>query len=158
MYLSVDSPNFDPHYIIINNKTKNNIMNNSDFLRIYYSDEYMTTNGLFISFKLKNIIIDKYFNKIKCHIDKSDFNKNVINQLLRIEKNILNKMTEQYSEPVYRIEEQLKQNYIKIFPSETMELRKYNNLNFLLKISGIWSTDIHKKYGLTFRFFIVEDN
>ena len=65
MFLSVDTDNFDPLNIIISNKTKNNIMNNSDFLRICYSDEDMYTNGLYISFKLNKITIEKYFDKIK---------------------------------------------------------------------------------------------
>ena len=64
MFLSINSGDFNPHYIIISEKTKNNIMAGSDFYRLIFSDEYVSTNGLFINFDLKDINIEKYFNKI----------------------------------------------------------------------------------------------
>ena len=54
----------------ITDKTKNNILTGGDFYRIYYSDQYFTSNGLFIIFSLKNVKIERYFNKIKCIFDK----------------------------------------------------------------------------------------
>jgi hypothetical protein len=155
MFLSVDTDNFDPLNIIISNKTKNNIMNNSDFLRICYSDEDMYTNGLYISFKLNKITIEKYFDKIKCNYQKCKKNDEIIDKILNIEKNILKKVCINNNIPIYRIEEQLKNNFIKIFPSTYQNLGSFNELHFLLKISGIWSTDSIKKRGLTFRFFII---
>ena len=65
MFLSIKTTDFNPHHIIISEKTKNNIMVGSDFHRLIFSDELVSTNGLFINFKLKNINIEKYFNKIK---------------------------------------------------------------------------------------------
>ena len=32
MYLSINHKNFNPYYIIIGDKTKNNVMNSSDFI------------------------------------------------------------------------------------------------------------------------------
>lgn len=155
MILSINASNFNSHNLIINNKTKNNIMNNSDFLRVYYSDQHMSTNGVFVCFSLNNINIEKYFNKIKCIYEKSDKNKETIQEILRIEKKILNKLTNSLNTPVYRIEEQLLNYFIKIFSNDEIKLGYYKKIKFVLKISGIWSTDIHKKYGLTFRFFII---
>ena len=66
MFLSIGTCNFDPHHIIISERTKNNIMIGSDFHRIIFCDELIATNGLFINFTLNNIFIEKYFNKIKC--------------------------------------------------------------------------------------------
>ena len=48
MFLTINTTQFNPNYIIINNKTKNNIMNNSDFFRILYSDDTISINGIFI--------------------------------------------------------------------------------------------------------------
>ena len=153
----MDASQLNPNYIIINSKTKNNIMANSDFWRIYYSDENVSFNGVYIKFKLKDIMIDKYFSKIKCCFKDNEQNKHTINKLLKIEKIILNKMINTNNCATYRIEEQLNQYFIKIFPTGSIKLGKYDEITFLLKISGLWSTDIQKKYGLTFRFFIVEN-
>ena len=43
----------------------------SDFHRLIFSDEVYSTNGIYINFTLKNITIEKYFNKIKCIFEKS---------------------------------------------------------------------------------------
>ena len=45
MYLTIKANEFAQNNILINNKTKNNIMNNSDFFRILYSDDKITFNG-----------------------------------------------------------------------------------------------------------------
>jgi hypothetical protein len=155
MLLTIDSEKFISHNIIINYKIKNNILNNSDFYRIFYSDEYMTTNGIFINFSLSNIYIEKYFNKIKCSFSKD--NDKVVNSLLKIEKTILNKLNVDYN-PDYRIEDQLNQYFIKIFHDNYIQLGEYDKLNFIMKISGIWSSDNNKNYGLTFRFYISNNN
>ena len=57
MFLSIKTTDFNPHHVIISEKTKNNIMAGSDFHRLIFSDELVSTNGLFINFKLKNINI-----------------------------------------------------------------------------------------------------
>ena len=56
---------FNPHNIIISEKTRNNVMVGSDFHRLIFSDEYCSSSGIFITFSLENVTIDKYFNKIK---------------------------------------------------------------------------------------------
>ena len=66
MNLAIKTNEFDPHNIIISDKTKNNVMTESDFYRLIWSNEYCSTNGIFIYFNLKNVRIEKYFNKIKC--------------------------------------------------------------------------------------------
>ena len=50
--------------------------------------------------------------------------------------------------------EQLQQYFIKLYGNDSLELKKYKKINFLLKISGIWDSDETKDFGLTFRFFI----
>ena len=48
MHLVIKPDQYEVNNIMISDKTKNNIMNNSDFYRIYFSDEYITFNGLSI--------------------------------------------------------------------------------------------------------------
>ena len=55
--------------------------------------------------------------------------------------------------PVYRLSEQLDNNFIKIFQSDNYKNYKNENINLLLKISGVWSNE--KQYGITFRLFFI---
>ena len=65
MLLSLTPHQFSMNNIIISDKTKNNILENGDFYRIYYSDNNASFNGIYLQFKLKKVIIEPYFNKIK---------------------------------------------------------------------------------------------
>jgi hypothetical protein len=152
MYSSIDYINFDKHFIMLSGKTKNNIMENSDFYRVYYSDEFHNSNGLFLFFTLKNINLTKYFNKLKCSFDKRK-NAHIIHSFTFIEREILQLCPNKKTKSVNRIGEQLENGFIKIF-AETPHVSLGNSpsCNFLLKISGIWNND--KKHGLTFRFYI----
>ena len=57
MYLVQNYKEFDKHFIMLSNKTRNNVMDNSDFYRIYYSDENINSNGLYLFFELKNVVL-----------------------------------------------------------------------------------------------------
>ena len=45
---------------------KNNIMIDGNFIRILYSNENMTLNGIYLFVNLKDIFFEKYYNKYKC--------------------------------------------------------------------------------------------
>lgn len=152
MFLAIKPPQFNIHHIMLSEKTKNNVMEGGDFFRLYYSDTICNSNGLFIYFNFKNVIIDKYFNKIKC-IFEENINKETIQQLKQIEKQIINYSQIKQKDPIFRIEEQLNHNFIKIFTENNIEYGKNKNINIVLKISGIWNN--YSSCGLTFRFYIV---
>jgi|TARA_R110002074_G_C12397571_1_gene653855 hypothetical protein len=149
MLLSLTPEQFEENNIIFSEKTKNTILANGDFYRIYYSDKNMSLNGIFINFKLKRVLIEPYFNKVKCTFDYNS-NTVVINYLKNIEKKILGSLNNN-NKNVYRIEEQLSNNFIKIFSELDQYKKKFDELNILLKISGIWHNK--NEYGITFRFF-----
>lgn len=149
MLLSLTPEQFEENNIILSDKTKNTILTNGDFYRIYYSDKNMSLNGIFISFKLKKVLIEPYFNKVKCTFDYHS-NEMIIHQLKNIEKKILNSINNN-TQKVYRIEEQLSNNFIKIFSELDQPKKKLDDVNILLKISGIWHNK--NEYGITFRFF-----
>jgi hypothetical protein len=157
MYLTIKSNEFDPHYILINNKTKNNIMNNSDFFRILYSDQYITINGIYVHFVLQNIHIEKYFNKVKCCFFNNQYNNKSISDIVNIESIALEKIKNTLPgyTPIYRMKEQLQQYFIKIFNENHIRLGSHEKIIFILKISGIWANDNNKTYGITFRFYII---
>ena len=155
MILTMNIDDFNKNNVIINEKIKNKVLNSSDFYRIIYSDEFSSTSGIFIIFNLKDVTLEKYFNKIKCLISNTDDNNKIIKSIQDIEKIIMNKYVNQTNKkPVYRVSEQLQNKYIKLYGNDDISFKKYNNLNFLIKISGIWDSDETKDFGLTFRFFI----
>ena len=55
--------------------------------------------------------------------------------------------------PVHGVEEQLKNNCLKIFSDKNIRCGNYNSINLILKISGIWETK--NEYGITFKIIIL---
>lgn len=151
MLITLNTNQIHKKNILYSEKTKNNILNNGDFYRIYYSNELFTTNGIYVLFNFKNIKIDKYFNKIKCMMVRKS-NSESIKLIQLIEHELLKSSPVKNRIPKFRIEEQLNQNFIKIFGDYNNLQKKYDNVDILLKISGIWVDETH--YGVTFRFFI----
>lgn len=158
MYISLNTNQYDINNVMISEKTKNNIMQNGDFYRLYYSTEDIILNGLHISFELQNISIEKYFNKIKCIFENNVYNNDIVNVLKNIEKKLLARYNTINRTSISRIGEQLEHKYIKIFDDNYINIKKYKSIKFVLKVSGIWSSQ--NEFGLTFRFFltpIIED-
>ena len=152
MFLIIQPKDFNKNFLMLSEKTKNNIMNDGYFYRLYYSDEYGTSKGLFLGFELQQVSIEKYFNKLKCGFNTTG-NSNIIGFIKAIEKSILDIMPEKQGKyPAYRIEEQLQNGFIKIFHNKNIPA-KYTSVKLLLKISGIWTSA--KEYGVTFRFFFI---
>ena len=74
----------------------------------------------------------------------------------RIEEGLLKKVSIRNKMPQFKLNEQLKYGQLKIFyDTTTTSINSLINKEnaFLLKISGIWETDMH--YGLTFKFIKV---
>ena len=142
---------FNKNNLIFSDKIKNNILQKGSFHRIYYSDEICCLNAIYIHFDLKKIFIEPYFNKIKCIFNKSN-NQILIKKLIKIEKDILSVIQIDKKTPVCRIQEQLINGFIKIISDREMpSYCKKNNIDILLKVSGIWTNE--NEYGITFRFF-----
>ena len=156
MFVTLDIDQFNINNIFTSEKTKNNILNNSDFYRLYFSNEELVLNGVFINFYLTDVSVERYFNKMKCCFSDLDKNIETIKKIINIEKNIIEKCSDINKKGSYRIEEQMSNQFIKIYDQGNINTGKYQKLKILLKISGIWSNNINKEYGLTFRFFINE--
>lgn len=141
---------YNDDYVYFCEPIKNNIMNDSIFIRILYSNHIMTLTGIYLIINITDLTCERYYNKFKCifnpntHIDIIEQLKNIETQLL-IKSEIRNKI------PQYKINEQLKNGIIKIF----YELENKPNTSFILKISGIWETQYN--YGLTYKFIAVQN-
>jgi uncharacterized CHY-type Zn-finger protein len=94
---------------------------------------------------LNDVTCEKYYSKYRCKFNVSS-HANIINDLKMIEENILKKYSVPNKTPQYKIFEQIKNGYIKIF----FDIEKKPETLFNLKISGIWETD--ENYGLTYKF------
>lgn len=138
------------HHIHFQESVKNTIIEGSDFIRIIYSNELFSLNGIYIDFELDTTHIEKYFNKYKYVLNKnSEKNITIIMRLSQLEKEILEKVNISENKcPIYKISEHLQSGNIKLF-TET-NLPANGTIKYLLKISGIWENET--EYGITFKF------
>lgn len=151
MLLVLNKDQYRNEHVLFSEKKKNNILSKGDFYRIYYSANCFSTNGVFLAFSLKNIKIEKYFSKIKCHYNRYN-NKKIVEFIKDLEFNLLEISPIIKKSPKYRIEEQLNQDFIKIFGDyDNIKNTNKDEVEILLKISGIWCDD--ENYGVTFRCF-----
>ena len=152
MFLCIDNKTYKPNNIIFSQKIKNNVLSNGYFYKMYYSDKYYTSNGFLFLFDLLDVSVENYFNRIKCTFCKNK-NKDILNFIKKLEQRIISDFNFTYNlKPVFRIDDQLRNEYIKIFSDIKIQKGKLKKLNILLKISGIWTSD--KECGLTFRFLV----
>jgi len=109
----------------------------------------MVLNGIYLLITLNDVTCEKYYSKYKCTFNVSN-NKDTIDNLKTIEEEILKKYKINKI-PMYKINEQIKSGYIKIFS----EITNKQQCPFILKISGIWETQ--DEIGLTYKLFEVND-
>jgi len=147
MFVTIDISEFDINCIFYHEQVKNTVMDNSNFSRILYSNNLFTLNGIFIKFSISLTSIEKIYNKYKCSFDSKNIdNYNVISKIKLIESYTLRTCNYKNKTPIYRITEQLNNNFLKVFNDKT---HKENN-DFILKIYGIWDTE--HEYGVTYKF------
>ena len=145
MNIIITIDQYNEKYVYFCEPIKNNIMNDSNFIRIIYSTSLFVLNGIYISVNIGHISIEKYYNKFKCTFDSIQ-HRDIIEKLRLMEEYLLKKVNITGKNPQHKIFEQLKNGNIKVF-SDSPE--KINNV-FLLKIAGIWETE--HDYGLTYKF------
>ena len=155
MFIGIDTSQYMNDNLIFSDKNPNNIMDNGYFYRIYYSYTFYKSTGLILYLEFTNVVIENYFNKIKCYINK-DFNNAKIKELVNIEKSLMNtfiKNRDTHLSPSYILSKQLNNDFIKIFSDKQQDVGRKKNIQLILKISGLWTNQT--QYGITFRFYIV---
>lgn len=149
MNIVIDIDEFNKDYIFLQEPVKNNIIDDSKFIRIIYSNNVFSVNTVYITFNLNIVQIENYFNKHKFVFNVKQTTKQ-INQLKSIEESILDKVFNNNKKPVFRLYEHLISGNIKLF-KDSLKLHKINRDNeFIIKISGIWENEY--EYGLTYKF------
>tara|TARA_B100001093_G_C26723803_1_gene969008 strand:+ start:111 stop:581 length:471 start_codon:yes stop_codon:yes gene_type:complete len=146
--------NFDINKIFYLDPIKNTVIDNSNFIRILYSNDLLTLNGVYILLDFKNTNIINYNNRIKYCIDVN-INSEIINFIKNLEKNILDNSIIKDKNQLNKLGDLLGNGYIKNInlPFYDTKLTNYNNNKFILKISGIWESEI--EYGLTYKILDV---
>jgi len=147
MKIALNINQYEINNIYFCDPIKNNVVTDGMFIRLIYSNDLFVTNGINLCVPFSDVVIEKYYNKYKCMLNVTN-NRNVIEHIYQIEKDILNKINTKNKIIQTKITEQLRNGNFKIF-SENIE--KTNNPQlFILKISGIWETEHY--IGLTFKF------
>ena len=146
MNVILDISQFDKDSLYFQKPVRNTVMDNSNFIRVVYSNELFSLNSLFVKFTLNNARTERYFAKFKCSFGLSD-NDYIVQQLINLEGDILRRTGITGKKYACKIREQLQAGTIKIFANEPDG--QIGN-NFLLKISGVWET--MDEVGVTFKF------
>tara|TARA_B110001452_G_scaffold266824_1_gene274727 strand:- start:2866 stop:3387 length:522 start_codon:yes stop_codon:yes gene_type:complete len=147
----------DFNNIIFCDPIKNSIIQHSFFYKLIYSNNFLSLNGVFALFNLRNIKI----NRDKIYFDYN--NKETIDKIINLEYQIL-KLLNTNKNKVYKIKEILENNCFKFSNNDIVidEINYAKNLNtnvkennsfFIVKISGIWETK--ENYGVTFKFILI---
>lgn len=144
MYLVKTIEQYKDTNLIFCEPIKNNIMADGNFIRIIYSTSNMVLNGVYLLININDICCEKYYNKYKCNFNASK-HKELIENIKIIEENILKKY-KTTKQPTFKIYEQLKSGFIKIFD----DIGNKSSFSIILKISGIWETN--SNYGATYKF------
>lgn len=133
----------------------NTVMDDSKFIKILYSNEFITLNGIFINFPLKITTCENYFRKLKYSFDLN-INRDMLQKVFTLEKIVLEHYNTNKKQIKYTLKESILTGILKIFPNTDINDTSYNNNNnnntnnkFVLKISGIWESP--NELGLTYK-------
>jgi len=148
MNVILDTNQFSIKNIYFQESIINNVIENSNFIRILYSNDFFVLNGIYLKINFENVTIDKHYNKYKCICNVKENNK-IISYMKMLETSIMKK-SGIYKIPQFKLSEQLSTGFIKII-NEDENINPNNYKSMLLKISGIWESD--REYGITFKFF-----
>jgi hypothetical protein len=135
---------YNNDYVFFCEPIKNNIINEANFIRILYSTDKIIFNGIYLLLSFTDVIIEKYSFNLNS-------NKEIIENIKNIEISILKKINIKNKIPQYKISDQLRSGNIKLFN----DIPSKNNNLFILKISGIWESQLN--YGVTYKFIKINE-
>ena len=139
---------FNKDKIYFTEPIENTVMEDSRFIKILYSNELVTLNGIFVDVKFKILHRENYFKKIKYTFDTGS-NKEILQQIYNMESNILNHYNCNKNKKTI-IKDSLSSGMMKIFPNPDTHI--FTSNIFILKISGLWENAT--EYGVTYKIAI----
>lgn len=158
MNVVLSKENYHVNNIIFGNKTPNNIIENSDFYTIHYSDELIYLNHIVYKISFNNFIVEEYYNKYKNNF-KYEGNEQTVSEIIQLEQSIL-ALFSSSKRPSFKMKEQCAKQFCKVtidtkpgscalLPNLSKEITK--SMPMYIKISGIWETK--EEYGIIYKFF-----
>ena len=132
--------------------SKKNIIMDGKFTKIIYSDDFLTTNGLYISTLFNYPIVDKLMNKNILKFSICDkLNIKIAMGLSQIEQSIIEyykHISNSNKTTVLSLSDNMKNGCVKLY----REYFNYNSpsKNYIIKISGVWEDQ--SRIGLTYKF------
>jgi hypothetical protein len=151
MNLILSHDKYNINHIYYSDSIKNTVIENSDFAKVLFSNDDLYLNGVYLLINFHDVSMETYYNKYKCIIN-TEKNINMFKFLYKLEHDILHKYNTHKNKKLI-IHNQLKQGNIKLFIEDSNVSKKYNSVQFLLKISGIW--DKGNEIGLTYKFIML---
>ena len=150
MNVVMDIHQFDHKCTYFCDSIRNNIINEGNFIRILYSNKFVTLNGIYLHIPLHDAVCERSHNKLICTFQVANY-RDIFNQIKIIEDNILSKMSIADKTRLHKIYEQLCSGNIKLFGENYLN----STSSFILKISGVWETKY--QYGLTYKFLPINE-
>lgn len=153
--LDINEFNLDNIFLM---ESKENTIIKGKFIKILYSTENFTMNGIYLDFPLFDYETKNFNGKNILYFDIGQ-NFDLISQFSKMENDIIHFFMKYYNlkkKMINTIERQLKNGMIKYYNYTTSNKRCYSLetskcLNRIyLKISGIWETDTD--FGITYKF------
>lgn len=158
MFLTINSKKFNIKNVFFDKPIINNILPNSNFVKLSYSTNLFTMNGIYIDINLDFISIKQSLHKLYFFYDIKK-NMNNIQYINSIERDILLFASHtitilKYSrkKPIFNINNHLNLSFIKVNDKTDTECKNKTSTKYkiVLKISGIWITE--NEYGLIYKF------
>ena len=152
MNVVLSANQFNKSHIYYDKPIENIIMDNSKFIKLIYSTEYVMLSGIYLYLPIKSNKHDQHYNKIRIIFDVEN-NKTWLANIYDIEANILNKY-ESSKRQKRIIYETLSGGIVKIYSNSDPQTKSSNgNKYVILKISGIWESTT--EYGVTYKLLYV---
>lgn len=149
MNIAIELDDFDDTNVYFNKPVRNTVIDESNFLRLTYSNEMFSMNGIYLNVEIDVSNIEKHYNKYKYSFNLAK-NYLVVHKLTQIETKILKRIELSKKTPVKKIRQQLNCGNIKLFADNLLSSGRNN---YTLKMSGIWETET--EYGITYKFIDV---
>jgi len=132
MFFAIEPYTFNCDYASLTEKTKNNVIENSWFHRLMYEHDAFTMNGVALHFSLTINKTETSYDKLKhCFSLVEDNNQEIVNELTRIEREILSLACTTLFEgkqPMFHIENQTKQGFVKLFNGSSRSHKTHSNV------------------------------
>lgn len=130
--------------------TKDNILMDGKFTKIIYSNNSLTTIGLYFKINFTNSVIQVYNKRCTLKFENNDNNCKVVSNLVNIEKDILDyykHLNKCKKRNVMVLSNLLSNGNIKLY---TKNINRFSDFKNVIKISGVWETD--NEVGITYKF------